>query len=102
MVTITGINFADLIAGPGAVTFGGFDATSYTLDSPTQITATTPAHLSGTVQVQVTAVGGPSLDTPGDNFTYIRILPPSHWSLRCMGRLAEALSSPSTEPASPA
>jgi FtsP/CotA-like multicopper oxidase with cupredoxin domain/putative cell wall-binding protein len=66
-VTLTGINFADVTA----VTFGGFNATGYTVDTPTQITATAPAHISGTVQVQVATLAGLSLDTPGDNYTYL-------------------------------
>jgi uncharacterized protein YjiK len=49
-VTITGTSFA----GVSAVTFGGTAATSYTVDSATQITATTPAHASGLADVTVT------------------------------------------------
>jgi hypothetical protein len=49
-VTITGTSFA----GVTAVTFGGTAATSYTVDSATQITATTPSHASGLADVTVT------------------------------------------------
>ncbi len=66
-MVITGTN----LTGASAVTFGGTAATAYTVDSPTQITATSPAHSAGTVQVQVTTVGGSTADTVADNFTYV-------------------------------
>ncbi|MBJ7519947.1 MAG: IPT/TIG domain-containing protein, partial [Solirubrobacteraceae bacterium] len=65
-VTITGTN----LTAASAVTFGGVNATGYTVDSPTQITATAPAG-SGTVDVRVTTAGGQSANTAADNFTYI-------------------------------
>jgi RHS repeat-associated protein len=65
-VIITGTDFM----GVGAVSFGGQAATIFTVDSPTQITATAPAHAAGAVQVQVSAVGGVSGDTAADDFTY--------------------------------
>ena len=55
-VIITGTDFTGL-SGASAVTFGGVNATTYTVDSATQITATAPAHAAGTVQVQVTGRG---------------------------------------------
>ncbi|WP_022899088.1 IPT/TIG domain-containing protein [Humibacter albus] len=55
-VTITGTGFA----GAGAVQFGGAAAAAYTVDSDTQITATTPAHDAGHVDVTVNTVGGTS------------------------------------------
>ena len=66
-VTITGIDLTDATV----VTFGGVEALSFSVDSDTQITATAPAHGSGTVDVQVTAAGGLS-DTGGaaDDYTY--------------------------------
>ncbi|MET8028421.1 IPT/TIG domain-containing protein, partial [Streptomyces avermitilis] len=54
-VVITGTN----LTGATAVTFGATPATSFTVDSDTQITATAPAG-TGTVQVQVTTPGGTS------------------------------------------
>jgi subtilisin family serine protease len=66
-VTISGTNFV----GVSAVTFGGTPATSYTVDSPTQITATAPARAASMVQVKVTAAGGSSADVAADNFTYV-------------------------------
>ena len=53
-VTITGTNFT----GATAVTFGGIAATSFTVDSATQITATTPAGSAGAASVLVTTPGG--------------------------------------------
>jgi sugar lactone lactonase YvrE len=47
MVVITGTNFT----GATVVRFGGINATSYTVDSPTQITAVVGAGASGNVQV---------------------------------------------------
>ncbi len=63
VVTITGTNFT----GASAVSFGGTAAQSYTVNSPTQITATSPAHAAGPVDVTVTTAGGASLP---QTFTY--------------------------------
>ncbi len=73
VVTITGTEFAGIggpALDPGAVTFGGVDAINYTVDSATQITAIAPAHAAGTVQVQVTAAGGASVNTAADDYRY--------------------------------
>ena len=69
-VVITGTGFIGL-AGPDAVTFGGANAASYTVDSPTQITAVAPSHDPGKVQVQVNAAGGTTADTAADDFTFL-------------------------------
>ena len=68
-VTITGTGFT----AATAVTFGGVAATSFTVDSDTQVTAVVPAG-SGTAEVQVTTAGGAS-DTAGaaDDFTYVNM-----------------------------
>jgi hypothetical protein len=63
---ITGTGFS----GATAVTIGGTAATTYIINSDTQITATTPAHAAGTVDVVVTTPGGASANTTGDNFVY--------------------------------
>ncbi|HUZ52871.1 MAG TPA: IPT/TIG domain-containing protein [Streptosporangiaceae bacterium] len=65
-VTITGSAFT----GATAVSFGGTPAT-YNVDSDTQITATSPAHAAGTVDVTVTTPGGTSALTSVDQFTYV-------------------------------
>ena len=64
-VTITGTNFS----GATAVRFGSNAAGSFTVDSATQITATSPAGV-GTVDVTVTTAGGTSAISSGDRFTY--------------------------------
>jgi peptidoglycan hydrolase-like protein with peptidoglycan-binding domain len=69
-VTISGTDFIGL-SGASAVTFGGVAAASYTVDSPTQITAKAPAHAEGTVGVQVTAAGGSTENTTADDFVYL-------------------------------
>ncbi|MEU2630031.1 IPT/TIG domain-containing protein, partial [Kitasatospora sp. NPDC007106] len=63
IVTLTGTN----LTGATAVTFGSTAATSYTVVSPSQITATAPPG-SGTVQVKVTTADGTS---NGLSFTYV-------------------------------
>ena len=53
-MTITGTNFT----GATAVTFGGTAATGVTVVNATTITAVTPAHAAGVVNVAVTTPGG--------------------------------------------
>ncbi|MGV9840231.1 ice-binding family protein [Nocardia niigatensis] len=65
-VVLTGTN----LTGATAVSFGGTPATSFTVNSSTQITAVTPAHSAGTVAVTVTTAGGTS---NGVAFTYIAV-----------------------------
>jgi hypothetical protein len=66
-VTITGTN----LLGATAVSFGGTPATSFVVDSATQITATSPAGTAGTVDVSVVTIGGTSANTAADDFTYV-------------------------------
>ena len=56
VVTISGLGFT----GATSVTFGGAPAAAVTVNSPTRITATTPAHDLGTVDVVVTTGWGSS------------------------------------------
>ncbi|MEV7180304.1 IPT/TIG domain-containing protein [Kitasatospora sp. NPDC093679] len=56
IVTLTGSN----LTGASAVTFGSTAATSFTVVSATQITATAPPGPAGPVQVTVTTSGGTS------------------------------------------
>jgi hypothetical protein len=65
-VTITGTNFT----GATAVTFGGTAATNVVVVNDTQITATSPAHAAGAVDVTVTTSGGTSATSTNDKFTY--------------------------------
>jgi hypothetical protein len=69
-VVIAGTDFTG-VSPTGAVAFGDTDAATYSVDSGTQITATTPAHAADAVQVQVTAVGGVTADTAADDYTYV-------------------------------
>ncbi len=70
-VTITGTN----LAGASAVSFGTTAASSFTVDTATQITATSPAG-SGTVDVTVTTPAGTSEVSASDQFTYQAPPPP--------------------------
>jgi hypothetical protein len=65
-VTIAGADFADV----SAVDFGGNPAASYSVDSESQIVATSPAASPGPVDVTVTTVAGKSATGSGDVFTY--------------------------------
>jgi len=68
-VTITGAGFS-AAAATGAVKFGAATAT-YTINSNTQITATSPAGAAGTVDITVTTAGGTSATSAADQFTYV-------------------------------
>jgi hypothetical protein len=63
-VVLTGSNFT----GATVVTLGGAAATSFIVDSATQITVVTPAHAAGAVDVVVTTSNGSA--TAVDGFTY--------------------------------
>ncbi|GAB2769384.1 hypothetical protein GCM10027072_80230 [Streptomyces bullii] len=66
-VTLTGSDFT----GATAVRFDGVAATSFTVNSSTQITAVTPAHAAGAAAVTVTTPGGTSNpDNPSAYFFY--------------------------------
>jgi outer membrane autotransporter protein len=64
-VTITGRN----LTGATAVRFGGTPVTSFTVVDRTTITATTPPHAAGGVNVQVTTPGGTA--TGFSLYTYV-------------------------------
>ena len=63
-VTLTGTN----LTGATGVSFGGALASGFTVNSATSITATTPAHAAGAVNVVVTTPGGTATLTNG--YTY--------------------------------
>lgn len=65
-VTLGGTGF---VSG-ATVTIGGNAATDVTVTSSTQITATTPAHAAGAVNITVTNPNGESATAP-DSFTYV-------------------------------
>jgi len=66
-VVITGTN----LTAASAVKFGSTNATSYTVNSATQITAVSPAGSAGAVDVTVTTAGGTSATGSADQFTYV-------------------------------
>jgi hypothetical protein len=66
-VTITGTGFT----GATGVTFDGVPATSYTVVNSTTITAVSPPHAAGPVNVVVAGVGGDSLTGAASVFTYV-------------------------------
>jgi len=71
-VTITGTNFI----GTTAVDFGLNPASSFIVNSDTQITVTSPSGNPGTtVDVTVTTPNGTSLTSPADQFTYLNPAP---------------------------
>ena len=78
-VTIIGSD----LTGATAVDFGSDAASSFVVNGDSQITATSPDGSSGTVDVTVTTVGGTSVTSSADHFTYVtlptvsRVLPRS-------------------------
>ncbi|WP_205746406.1 IPT/TIG domain-containing protein [Dyella amyloliquefaciens] len=68
-VTITGTDFT----AATAVRFGSTAASSFTVNSPTSITATSPAASAGTVHVTVTTAGGTSAASAADQYTYLAV-----------------------------
>jgi hypothetical protein len=65
-VTITGTNFTTATN----VDFGASPATTFTVDSDTQITAASPAETAGTIDVTVTNPGGTSATSANDQFIF--------------------------------
>jgi alpha-tubulin suppressor-like RCC1 family protein len=66
IVTISGAN----LAGATAVKFGTIEASSFTVNSGTSITATAPPG-TGTVDIRVTTPSGTSPASSSDRFTYV-------------------------------
>ena len=67
-VTLTGTN----LTGATAVSFGGAPA-SFSVNSATSISAVSPAHAVGAVDVTVTTPGGASATGAPDRFTYAKV-----------------------------
>ena len=81
-VTLTGTNFT----GATSVTFGGTAASSFTVNSATQITASAPAHAAGAADIVVTTSAGTNSNTASDDFTYIAVaISPSSLSAATVG-----------------
>ncbi|GAC1658626.1 MAG: hypothetical protein NVS9B1_18930 [Candidatus Dormibacteraceae bacterium] len=70
-VVITGSNFT----GATAVSFGTAVATSFVVNSATQVTAVSPPGPAGQVHVTITTSAGPSAATVADVFTYVAPAP---------------------------
>jgi hypothetical protein len=70
VVTINGLNFSGG-AGQTQVFFGSTPASAVTIVSDSQIVATAPSHVAGTVAVTVRSPYGNSAAVPADVFTYI-------------------------------
>jgi IPT/TIG domain len=66
VVTITGSGFT----GATEVDFGGEKAPRMTVDSDSEITATSPSGPSGPVHVTVVTPKGTSATSPADQFRY--------------------------------
>jgi hypothetical protein len=66
-VTISGTNFT----GISTVRLGTVNAASFTVNSPTSITATAPAEGAGTVDVLVSGTAGTSSAATSDHFTFV-------------------------------
>ena len=66
-VVITGTDFT----GATAVKFGALDATAFTVDSATRITATTPASSAGSMPVSIVNPQGTNMPSGAALYTYI-------------------------------
>ncbi|HEV2968811.1 MAG TPA: IPT/TIG domain-containing protein [Pirellulales bacterium] len=80
-VTITGLNLLGATEVDFGSVLGGPKATSFTINSPTQITATSPAETAGTVDVTVVTPGERSAISAADHFTYTSSAVPTVSSL---------------------
>jgi hypothetical protein len=80
-VTVAGTN----LTGATAVKFGTTAATTFTVNSATQVTATAPAGSAGTVDVTVTTPGGTSATSSADRYTYSTAPP----TISAVGTLAQ-------------
>jgi hypothetical protein len=70
-VTITGAGFGGVDADDASsVTFGDAEATSFTVVSPTKITAVAPAGADGAALISVRTSGGTSADVASARVTY--------------------------------
>ena len=68
-VTINGTN----LSLASAVKFGAANASGFTINSATQITATAPAGSAGTVDITVATPGGTSATSINDNYRYAAV-----------------------------
>ena len=64
---VTGTNFDNSVSG---VKFGTVPATSYVVNSSTQITAVSPQHVTGIFDIFVTNVDGTNSSSSSDYYTF--------------------------------
>src|SRR6202171_1243021 len=88
-VTITGTEFNN---SGVSVSFGGVAATGVTVVSDTQITAVSPAHAAGPVDVSVTTAAGTSATSAADLFTYTPLAAASQYVAVTSVRLLDTRS----------
>jgi hypothetical protein len=74
-VVISGSGFT----GTTQVAFGGINAVTFTVDSDTQITAATPVHAAGTVDITVSTPGGTATAANGFVFKEMQCAPGAHF-----------------------
>jgi len=60
------------LTGVSRITFGGIPSANITVDNDTQITATSPAHLAGNVDVEVVTTAGQKSSIPGA-YTFVEL-----------------------------
>ncbi len=65
------------LRGTTAVKFGGVAASSWVVNSSTQITAIAPPQAAGTVDITVTTPTGTSATSGSDQFTYTSVGAPT-------------------------
>ena len=97
-VTITGTGFTALPAVTG-VSFGGA-AAQFTIDSGTQITATSPPG-TGTVHITATTPAGTSAATAADQFSYTQTATTTPSTPSTPGTTPSTSSTPGTTPSTP-
>jgi alpha-tubulin suppressor-like RCC1 family protein len=93
LVNISGAN----LAGAMSVSFGSTPAASFTVDSPTLVTATSPAG-SGPVDVSVGTPAGTSVPTAADSFIYRRARSASAWGENKSGQFGNGTTTNSALP----
>src|SRR5258708_1689642 len=67
-VSVTGAGFCNSVS---SVHFGATAATSFTVQSDTLLTAVSPAHVAGVVDVTVINPGGASATSAADQYTFV-------------------------------
>jgi hypothetical protein len=87
-VTVTGTNFF----APMTVTFGGVAATNVVVVNGTTLTATTPAHAAGSVDVVVQTCGTANSPPLPNGFTYLAAAAVPTFSPLALAALAGVLA----------